>query len=67
MITCFMALPLVNVKKVFFGIDSSGFKSIHSSRYYTEKASMFGDQISQFGIWLSSVSYSLTVAICKPR
>jgi hypothetical protein len=38
MITCFIALPLVNVEKVFFGIDSSGFKSAHSSQYYTERA-----------------------------
>ena len=32
MITYFIVLPLVNVKKIFFGIDSSGFKSTHSSQ-----------------------------------
>ena len=40
MITYFIVLPLVNVKKIFFGIDSSGFKSTHSSRYYTERAKL---------------------------
>jgi len=40
MIACFIVLPLVNVKKIFFGIDSSGFKSTHSSQYYTERAKL---------------------------
>jgi hypothetical protein len=40
MITCFIVLPLINVKKIFFGIDSSGFKSTHSSQYYTERAKL---------------------------
>jgi transposase len=40
MITYFIVLPLVNVKKIFFGIDSSGFKSTHSSQYYTERAKL---------------------------
>lgn len=40
MITCFIALPFVNVKKIFFGIDASGFKSTHSSQYYTERAKL---------------------------
>ena len=38
MITSFIALPHVNVNHIFFGIDSSGFKSTHSSQYYTERA-----------------------------
>lgn len=38
MITSFIALPQVNVNHIFFGIDSSGFKSTHSSQYYTERA-----------------------------
>ena len=37
MITCFIILPFVNVKNIFFGIDSSGFKSTHSLQYYTER------------------------------
>jgi hypothetical protein len=37
MITCFIAL-LINVNHIFFRIDSSGFKSTHSSQYYTERA-----------------------------
>jgi hypothetical protein len=35
MISSFIAL--INVNHIFFGIDSSGFKSTHSSRYYTER------------------------------
>jgi len=38
MITYFIAL--INVNHIFFGIDSSGFKSIHSSQYYTERAKL---------------------------
>jgi hypothetical protein len=38
MISSFIALPLINVNHIFFGIDSSGFKSTHSSQYYTERA-----------------------------
>jgi len=37
MISSFIAL-LINVNHIFFGIDSSGFKSTHSSQYYTERA-----------------------------
>ncbi len=40
MITYFIGLPFVNVKKIFVGIDSSGFKSTHSSQYYTERAKL---------------------------
>jgi hypothetical protein len=36
MISSFIAL--INVNHIFFGIDSSGFKSTHSSQYYTERA-----------------------------
>jgi hypothetical protein len=39
MISSFIvALFLINVNHIFFGIDSSGFKSTHSSQYYTERA-----------------------------
>jgi Transposase DDE domain len=37
MISSFIAL-LINVNHIFFGIDSSGFKSSHSSQYYTDRA-----------------------------
>ena len=40
MITYFIVLPLVNVKKIFFGIDSSGFKSTHSSQDDTERVKL---------------------------
>ena len=36
MISSFIVL-LINVKQIFFGIDSSGFKSTRSSQYYTER------------------------------
>jgi hypothetical protein len=39
MISSFIAL-LINVNHIFFGIDSSGFKSTHSSQYYTERAKL---------------------------
>lgn len=35
MISSFIAL--ISVNHIFFGIDSSGFKSTHSSQYYTER------------------------------
>lgn len=35
MISSFIAL--INVNHIFFGIDSSGFKSTHSSQYYTQR------------------------------
>jgi hypothetical protein len=35
MISSFIAL--INVNHIFFGIDSSGFKSTHSSQYYIER------------------------------
>jgi hypothetical protein len=35
MISSFIAR--INVNHIFFGIDSSGFKSTHSSQYYTER------------------------------
>jgi len=38
MISSFIAL--INVNHIFFGIDSSGFKSTHSSQYYTERAKL---------------------------
>jgi hypothetical protein len=38
MMSSFIALPLINARQIFFGIDSSGFKSTHSSQYYTERA-----------------------------
>jgi len=37
MISSFIALILINVNHIFFGIDSSGFKSTHSSQYYTQR------------------------------
>jgi hypothetical protein len=37
MISSFIAL-ICKVNSIFFGIDSSGFKSTHSSQYYTERA-----------------------------
>lgn len=37
MISSFI-VHLTNVKRIFFGIDSSGFKSSHSSQYYSERA-----------------------------
>ena len=40
MISSFIALLLNNVSHIFFGIDSSGFKSSHSSQYYTERAQL---------------------------
>ena len=40
MISSFIALFLINVKHIFFGIDSSGFNSTHSSQYYTERAKL---------------------------
>ena len=39
MISSFIVL-LINVKQIFFGIDSSGFKSTRSSQYYTERAKL---------------------------
>ena len=36
MISSFIVL-LINVKQIFFGIDSSGFKSTRSSQYDTER------------------------------
>ena len=39
MITCFI-VALINVNHIFFGIDSSGFKSTHSSQYYAERAKL---------------------------
>ncbi|MGH9987392.1 MAG: hypothetical protein ACRD8W_25885 [Nitrososphaeraceae archaeon] len=39
MISSFIAL-LIDVNHIFFGIDSSGFKSTHSSQYYTERAKL---------------------------
>ena len=39
MISSFIAL-LINVNHIFFGIDSSGFKSTHSSQYYNERAKL---------------------------
>jgi hypothetical protein len=39
MISSFIAL-IYNVNHIFFGIDSSGFKSTHSSQYYTERAKL---------------------------
>jgi hypothetical protein len=39
MISSFIAL-LINVNHIFFGIDSSGFKSSHSSQYYTDRAKL---------------------------
>jgi hypothetical protein len=38
MISYFIAL--INVNHIFFGIDSSGFKSTHSSQYYAERAKL---------------------------
>ena len=38
MISSFIALILINVNHIFFGIDSSGFRSTHSSQYYIERA-----------------------------
>jgi len=38
MITSFIAL--ININHIFFGIDSSGFRSTHSSQYYTERAKL---------------------------
>src|SRR5919106_2037054 len=38
MISSFVALLLISVNHIFFGIDSSGFKSTHSSQYYAERA-----------------------------
>jgi hypothetical protein len=40
MISSFIALPLITAKQIFVGIDSSGFKSTHSSQYYTERAKL---------------------------
>jgi hypothetical protein len=40
MISSFIAIPLINVKQIFFGIDSSGFKSTRLSQYYTERANL---------------------------
>jgi hypothetical protein len=40
MISSFIVLPLINVKQIFFGIDSSGCKSTRSSQYYTERAKL---------------------------
>ena len=40
MISSFIALPLINAKQISVGIDSSGFKSTHSSQYYTERAKL---------------------------
>jgi len=40
MISSLIALFLINVNHIFFGIDSSGFKSTHSSQYYTERAKL---------------------------
>lgn len=38
MISSFIALLiLINVNHIFFGIDSSGFKSTNSSQYYTQR------------------------------
>jgi hypothetical protein len=31
---------LINIKRIFFGIDSSGFKSTGSSQYYIERAKL---------------------------
>ena len=28
---------LINIRQIFFGIDSSGFKAIRASHYYVEK------------------------------
>jgi hypothetical protein len=30
-------LLLINIRKIFTGIDSSGFKAIHASQYYAER------------------------------
>ncbi len=40
MISSFIALFLIKVNHIFFGIDSSGFKSTHSSQYYSERAKL---------------------------
>jgi hypothetical protein len=40
MISSFITLLLINVNHIFFGIDSSGFKSTHSSQYYTERTKL---------------------------
>lgn len=37
MISSFIVLPLINARQIFFGIDSSGFKSTHSSHSTTQK------------------------------
>lgn len=40
MISSFIALILFKANHIFFGIDSSGFKSTNSSQYYTERAKL---------------------------
>ena len=40
MISSFIALFLLKSITYFFGIDSSGFKSTHSSQYYSERAKL---------------------------
>ena len=51
MITYFIVLPLVNVKKIFFGIDSSGFKSTHSSQDDTERAETKKEEMDKVVCW----------------
>jgi hypothetical protein len=39
-ISSFIAALICKANHIFFGIDSSGFKSTHSSQYYTERAKL---------------------------
>ena len=59
MISSFIVLPLINVKQIFFGIDSSGFKSTRSSQYYTER-----DKLRRKWIKLSIGADVLKQIIC---
>ncbi len=40
MISSFIAIPLINVKQIFFGIDSSGFKSPRLSQVLHRRAKL---------------------------